>query len=133
MSYAGAAALQAAIWQHLSTLPELVDMPVYDAVPPASAPETYVLIGTEEAVDASDKGAAGAEHRLVISVVTTETGFSPAKVVAAVICDALATPALTLTRGRLAGLWFAKAVARKIDNGAVRRIDLTFRARVDLG
>jgi len=133
MSYAAAAALQAAIYAHLGAAPDLAGVPVLDAVPPANAPQTWVLIGPEEALDASDKGAAGAEHRLVVSVVTTAEGFAGAKAVAGAVCDALAGPLPALARGHLAGLWFQKAVARKLDNGAVRRIDLTFRARVDLG
>ena len=38
--------------------------------------------------------------------------------------------ALTLAEGRLVGMWFDRAQARRLDGGAVRRIDLRFRARV---
>lgn len=132
MSYAAAAALQAALFQHLSAVPDLAAVPVYDAVPPAVAPDTYVLIGLEDAVDASDKTGAGAEHRLVVSVISVVAGFATAKGIATVICDALEGASLTLARGHLVGLWFQKAAARKLDNGAIRRVDLTFKARIDL-
>ena len=36
-----------------------------------------------------------------------------------------------LARGRLVGLSFQRAVARRVDEGRVRRIDLSFRARVE--
>ena len=39
---------------------------------------------------------------------------------------------LTLDRGDLAGMWFLRAKARRVENGAARRVDLTFRARIDL-
>ena len=132
MSYAGAAALQAAIFAYLGNVPGLATVPVFDAVPPANAPDTYVLIGPEDVVDASDKSGPGADHRLVISVVSIEAGFTPAKTVAAAISVALQDAALTLATGHLVGIWFVRAVARKLDSGAVRRVDLTFKARIDL-
>ena len=47
--------------------------------------------------------------------------------------DALETAGITLDRGHLAGLWFLRARARRAENGAGRRVDMTFRARIDLG
>ncbi len=128
MSYGNAAALQAAVYAHLSVL---LTVPVLDVVPVGTAPETYVLIGPEEARDASDGSGAGAEHRLVLSVVSRAPGFAEAKTVAAEVSDALAGAGLVLARGRLVGLWFVRAQARRLENGALRRIDLTFRARVE--
>jgi hypothetical protein len=129
MSYGAAAALQAAVYAHLAAVPGLV---VFDAVPAGAAPETYVLIGPEEVRDASDRAGAGAEHRLGISVVSRAPGFAPAKAAAGAVTDALEGAALGLARGRLVGLWFQQATARRLDNGATRRVDLTFRARVEL-
>ena len=40
---------------------------------------------------------------------------------------------LMLGQGRLTALWFLRARARRVENGAARRVDLTFRARIDLG
>jgi hypothetical protein len=48
------------------------------------------------------------------------------------VCDALEGAALTLDRGRLVGLWFERASARRTGTGgAIRQIDLRFRARVE--
>ena len=59
-----------------------------DAVPP-NATGTFILIGPEEARDQSDKSGAGAEHQMVISVITDATGFLSIKTIAAAISDAL--------------------------------------------
>ncbi len=128
MSYGVAAALQAAIYQKL--VAELAGVPVYDAVPPGVGTGTFVLIGPEEAVDASDKTGGGAEHRLTVAVISDATGFQAAKAVAVAISDALVDARLVLTRGHLVSLRFQKAVAKRLDEGDVRRIDMQFRARV---
>ena len=57
-------------------------------------------------------------------------GFLSAKEAAAAVSDALHDADLTLGRGRLVGLWFHKAKASLAGEGR-RRIDLTFRARVE--
>ncbi|NBB98100.1 MAG: DUF3168 domain-containing protein [Alphaproteobacteria bacterium] len=134
MSYQLAPALQSAIYQHLSadaTLSALLGGAIYDAIPPATPPATYVLIGPEEVMDASDKTGHGAEHKLIISVLTNATGFLPAKDIAARIAELLDAPALALSRGRLVAMWFDRAEARKIEGDQTRRIDLRFRARVE--
>lgn len=131
MSYGAAAALQAAVFQHLSADPALAGVAVHDAVPPGPS-GTFVLVGPEEARDASDKSGAGAEHRLAVSVISDGAGFLAAKTIAAAISDSLAGASLVLARGRLVSLLFQRASARRIDEGEVRRIDLTFRARIEL-
>jgi hypothetical protein len=131
MSYAAAAALQSAIYQRLTGFPALAGVAIYDAVPP-SATGTFVLIGPEEARDQSDRSGAGADHQLVISVITDATGFLSIKTIAADISDALIGVPLALTRGVLVNLLFLRASARRIAEGETRRIDLTFRARVQL-
>ena len=129
MSYGAAAALQAAIYTRLVAALPGVD--VFDAVPP-SAGGTFVLIGPEEARDQSDKTGAGAEHVLMISVISDSAGFQAAKGIASDISDDLAGALPVLARGRLVSLLFQRASARRIDEGDVRRIDMTFRARVEL-
>jgi hypothetical protein len=131
MSYASAPALQQAVFQRLSAWPALAGVATYDAVPP-NATGTFVLIGPEEARDQSDKTGAGAEHQMVISVITDATGFLSIKTIAADISDALIGAPLTLTRGTLVSLMFLRASARRIEEGETRRIDLTFRARIQL-
>lgn len=128
MSYGNAAALQAAIFQHLSVV--LPGVAIHDALPPGGGSGTFVLIGPEEAVDASDQSGPGADHRLVISVITDAAGFLAAKQIAATISDALLGADLTLSRGTLVWLNFIKAQARRLSAGEARRIDLRFSARV---
>ncbi|MCB1399783.1 MAG: DUF3168 domain-containing protein [Rhodobacteraceae bacterium] len=134
MSYAVSAALQAAIYQRLraaAPLAALVGEAIHDAVPPGTPTGTYVSLGPEDVRDASDATGAGAEHDFVVSVVTDEAGFQAAKAVAAAVSDALVGASLVLARGRLVGLWFLRARARRTEAGTLRRIDLTFRARVE--
>lgn len=134
MSYGVAAALQEAVYQRLAAdaaLAALVGGAIYDVVPEGSLPETYVSLGPEDAADRSDGTGGGAEHRFTVSVVTQAAGFRTAKEAAAAISDALVDAGLMLSRGRLVGLGFLKARARRVQDGDVRRIDLTFRARVE--
>jgi hypothetical protein len=131
MSYGAAPALQTAVFQLLSAASALTGVAIYDAVPP-NATGTFVLIGPEEARDQSDKSGAGAEHQLVISVISDASGFLSIKTIAAGISDALIDAPLTLSRGELVNLLFLRASARRIEEGETRRIDLTFRARVQL-
>ena len=134
MSYAMAAALQGAIYDCLAgdaVLSDLVGGAIHDAAPPASAPGTHVLIGAEQVLDRSDQSSAGAEHRMVISVISDAAGFLEAKQAAGRISDLLAGADLALQRGRLVGLWFDRAEARRLQGGRTRRIDLRFRARVE--
>lgn len=134
MTYALAHPLQAAIFGALSndpTLTGLVGSAIYDAVPSGVLPPLYVTLGQELAVDKSDQTGAGAEHELNISVVTDSAGFSSAKEAAAAISDALVGADLTLARGTLVALNFHKAKAARVGTGDQRRIDLTFKARVD--
>ena len=134
MSYAVAAALQAAVYQRLladPALQALVGSAIYDAVPPGTVTGSYVSLGPEDVTDASDKTGDGARHDFVVSVVTDAAGFQAAKEVAAAISDALVDAPLALARGSLVGLWFVSAKARRVKTGEARRIDLTFRARVE--
>ena len=134
MSYGVAAALQAAIYQRLmadSALDALVGGAVYDSVPPGTVTGTYVSIGPEDVRDASDQVGRGAFHEFVVSVVTDQAGFQAAKAAAAAVSDALTGATLVLGRGRLVGLWFLKARARRVEKADTRRIDLTFRARTE--
>ena len=134
MSYGVGAALQAAVYQALiadAQLSALVGAAIFDAVPAGSLPALYVTLGPEDVRDRSDKTGAGAEHSLTVSVVTEAAGFLIAKQVATAISDVLVDAALTLSRGRLVALKFYRARARREGTGGIRRIDLTFRARVD--
>lgn len=135
MSYGMSAALQMAVYEHLqadAALTGLVGTAIYDALPVGELPETYVALGPEDVRDKSDVTSDGAEHRLIVSIVTKLAGFGSAKTVAAAVSDALDDADLTLTRGHLVGLWFERASARRSGpSGRLRRIDMRFRARVE--
>ena len=134
MSYAAAAALQAAVYGQLANDPAIsgqIGNAVYDALPAGPLPGTYITLGPEDARARADGTAGGAWHRFTITVVTEEAGFQVAKTLAAAINDALVDAPLTLTRGHLAALHFHRARAKRDSSGQRRRIDLTFRARID--
>jgi hypothetical protein len=129
MSYAGSAALQAAVYQRLTSTSTLSSVPVYDAPPPGAGAGTFILIGPEDVRDASDKTGPGAEHRFSVAVISDGTGFLAAKTIAVAVSDALTGAVLVLSRGQLVHLLFQRATARRIDEGEIRRVDLIFVAR----
>ncbi|KDB03411.1 gene transfer agent protein [Defluviimonas sp. 20V17] len=134
MSYATSAALQSAVFAQLSgdaALSALVGGGVYDAVPAGDKPATFVVLGPEQVRDRSDSTGQGAEHRLTISVHSTAAGFQEAKKAAAAVAAALVDAPLVLSVGQLVGIGFLTAKAERTENGAARRIDLVFRARVE--
>jgi hypothetical protein len=131
MSYGSAAALQSAVYARLTAAAALAAVPVVDAMPSGGGLGTFVLIGPEEVIDQSDKTSGGAEHRLSVAVISDATGFAAAKAVAVAVSDALDAAPLVLTRGRLVSLMFLRARAQRLDAGGARRIDLSFRARVE--
>ena len=132
MSYAASAALQTAVFAHLSGFPALAGVKIVDAMPPAPTAGSFVLIGPEAVRDQSDKTGLGAEHRLEISVISDVSGFTTAKTVAGNVSTALVDADLILTTGTLISLSFVRATARRIEQGVTRRIDMTFRARVQI-
>ncbi|WP_428925554.1 DUF3168 domain-containing protein [Marinibacterium sp. SX1] len=134
MSYGVAAALQKAVYELLVTDPALAGLigtGVFDTVPSGPVPPTYVAIGPEEVRDRSDGTGPGAVHRFTVSVISEAEGFATVKTVAAAVGDALNGASPALDRGRLVGLWFERASARRTGQAErIRRIDLRFRARV---
>lgn len=133
MSYGVTAALQTAVYGAMSgdaALSALVGSDIYDAMPNGTLPALYVLLGEESAKDASDQSGDGAWHDMSVAVITDHPGFQSAKMAAAAVNDVLHGAALSLPRGRLVGLWFRKARATRQSDGT-RRIDMTFRARVE--
>lgn len=133
MSYALSGPLQTAVFAALQsddTLAALVGDNIFDALPNGKLPKTYVALGPETVTEAGDGSDDGAWHNFVVSVVTQTAGFLAAKQAAGAISDALHEADLMLGRGHLIGLWFRKAKATR-ETGGIRRIDLTFRARVE--
>ncbi len=133
MSYGVSAALQTAIYQRLvvdTALDAIVGSNIFDAIPSGMVPPLYVALGPEIARDRSDKTGAGAEHEFTVSVVTDAAGFATAKVAASAVSDALVDAELSLDRGTLIALNFYRAKAVRVGTADTRRIDLTFKARV---
>ncbi len=130
MSYHAAAALQAAVFQRLSGFAALAGVAILDAMPPGTAPGSFVLLGPEVVVDQSDASGPGAEHRFDIAVISDASGFLAAKVIAGAVSEALTDAPMTLTQGHLVSTGFVRARARRLGEGETRRIDLTFRARI---
>ncbi len=134
MSYQSAAAVQVALYGVLTgdtALAGLVPGGIFDAPPPATPQGTYVLIGEEDVIDRSDVSGPGAEHRVLVSVVSDAAGFLTAKAAAARIATILPDTQPTLGTGRVVAVWFHQAQARRAEGAAVRRIDLRFRVRVE--
>ncbi|WP_425090962.1 DUF3168 domain-containing protein [Tropicimonas sp. S265A] len=135
MSYASASLLQAAVYQTLATDPAvsaMVGSAIYDQVPAGTLPSTYITLGPETATQVSDRTGRSTRHDFSISVNTDASGFLSIKDVAGVVTDALQDATLVLPNGAVSVLEFQRARARRIGNGALRQIDLRFRARVDL-
>ena len=139
MSYVAGVALQAAVYQHLrsdTALADLVGDAIFDAMPVEAPSGVYVSLGPDDARDAGDMTARGSRHDFIVSVLSgtdESNGFAAVKRVAGLVSAALESGDLVLDDGHLAGLWFLRAKARRVENGAARRVDLTFRARIDLG
>ncbi|MDO5369858.1 DUF3168 domain-containing protein [Paracoccus sp. (in: a-proteobacteria)] len=139
MSFHASVALQAAVYQALradAALAGLVGDAIFDAMPAAPPSGTHVALGPEDVADAGDMTGGGAQHDFVVSVLSgaeDRGGFAPVKEAAAAVVEALEDGALSLSTGHLAGLWFVGARARRADGGSGRRVDMTFRARIDLG
>lgn len=133
MTYAVGGALQAAVFGLLSadaTLAGLVGGHIYDAAPGGDVPGLFVVLGDEAVRDRSDQSGQGAWHDFRIGVVTDDAGFASAKAAAAAVCDALIGQAPVLARGRVVSITFRQARTRRSEGGRLRKIDLTFRARV---
>ncbi|MDB6178030.1 DUF3168 domain-containing protein [Paracoccus sp. Z330] len=139
MSYAASISLQSAVYLRLrqdEALSALIGDAIYDAMPVEAPSGVYVSLGPEDVRDAGDVTGGGSQHDFIVSVLSgsDETaGFATVKAAAVAVSEALERGELALEQGHLAGLWFRRAKARRVESGAARRVDLTFRARIDLG
>jgi hypothetical protein len=134
MSYAPASALQAAVYQRLrgdTAISAAVGAAIYDQVPAGTLPGTYVTLGPETAQTRRDSSGQSTRHDFTISVHTDAGGFQGIKSLAGAITEALQDAPLDLAQGRITALEFRRARARRLGNGALRQIDLWFRAQVE--
>lgn len=129
MSYQLAGALQSALYSQLSSddgVAALVGDAVYDAVPAGTLPETYVLLGDEDAKAVADPEGEDTLHEFTLSIISSAQGFLTAKTVAAAIGKALELSPMALPEGRVVWLRFRKAKAHR--TAEIRQIDLKYRA-----
>lgn len=134
MSYASSGPLQAAVYQRLmadASVAASVGGAIYDQVPAGTLPGTYLTLGPELALSRQDASGLATQFDFTVSVHTDASGFQSIKAVAGAVTDALQDAPLTLSQGRLVGLVFRRARARLLRNGALRQIDLWFRATVE--
>jgi hypothetical protein len=135
MSYQSASAVQVALYDLLTgdaTLTGLLPGGIFDAPPPGTPQGTYGMLGEEEVIDRSDVTGPGAEHRVLVQVVSDASGFATAKTAAARIAEILPGALPVLGAGRVVAIWFHQAQARRAEGNALRRIDLRFRVRVEI-
>lgn len=87
----------------------------------------YVTLGDEAVSPWTTATDLGAIHDAVIRVYAPKRGFLPAKMVAAQVHDALTGFTPVLSTGRVVRHEFISARTEREAQGALRRIDLTFR------
>lgn len=133
MTYAVSKSLQTAVYDALTQdagVTALVGSHIYDELPSGAVPPLFLVIGTEDVRDRSDKTGNLARHLLSVSVVSHSEGFAKCKALAGAVSDALIGTKPSLSRGHLISLTFGRAKARRTRGQSTRRIDLTFSALV---
>lgn len=134
MSYVTAESLQKAVFAALVAdveLQSLTQGKIFDALPSGDLPDVSVQLGAEITKGFVDGSGAISRHDFVLSIVSKRDAFSQIKEIAARVSEVLHGTNLTLERGRLVGLNFVKANARKRRGARGRQLDLTFRALID--
>lgn len=132
MTMAYSAPLQQALYQRLTTAPALSALVgrVYDDAPHRSretSAEPYATLGEEIVRPWTTATERGASHDVVISVHAPRRGFLTVKSLAALITDTIETDPPVLIGGAIITHEFTGARTRREEQGAMRRIDLTFR------
>ncbi|MGB0412248.1 MAG: DUF3168 domain-containing protein [Pikeienuella sp.] len=103
---------------------------VFDEAPHRSrggVNDTYITIGDEVISPWNTGTDLGATHDATLRVCAPQRGFIFAKSVAALVHDALTSFAPLLSVGRVVRHDFVSAKTEREAQGALRRIDLTFR------
>jgi hypothetical protein len=137
VSYALAAALQAAVYARLTAdaaLWDLVADKIYDAplgLELEDVAPDHVTIGEETARPWTTKTSAGAIHDFEVTVHSGRDGFDAAKKIAGAVCDALVDAPLGIEGGRCVALRFLRARAARGPAPEKRTIALRFRAVID--
>ncbi|MEL7466090.1 MAG: DUF3168 domain-containing protein [Pseudomonadota bacterium] len=131
MTMALSAPLQRALYERLSTAPELAffEGRVFDDAPHRSAATdgVFLTLGDERVRPWNTATEAGAAHEVEIRVHGPVRGFLPVKEAAATVAAVIAAEPPEPTRGTIVTHEFTGARTRREEQGAARRIDLTFR------
>ncbi|MEM7270528.1 MAG: DUF3168 domain-containing protein [Pseudomonadota bacterium] len=131
MSMAFAAPLQTALYATLTGAPELASVAgrIFDDAPHGSTDvsEPYVTIGDEDVSPWNTATEVGAIHEVEIRIYSPVRGFLSVKEIAGSVCEVLCGTAPLLTRGRIVTHEFTGAETKREEQGALRRISLTFR------
>ena len=136
MTMALSAPLQRALFERLTTAPELSVLGgrVFDEAPQGAATESqeiYVTLGDESVEAWNTMSDFGAKHEVVVSVHSTRRGFVALKEMAALIAHVMETDPPVPALGRIATHEFVSAQTQRRENGSVRRIDLKFRFAIE--
>lgn len=125
------APLQTAIFEQLTAAPELAGLSdrIFDDAPHQSTDgaDAYVTLGDEQVSAWNTATESGAVHEVVIRVYSPVRGFLTAKQIAADLCAVLCGAPPAPSRGAVITHEFIGAQTRREEQGALRRIDLTFR------
>lgn len=126
------APLQQAIFELLDGYGPLAEdgTEIFDAAPHSARNanlQTYVTLGDETVAPWNTSTDHGATHDAIVRVYAAKRGFLSAKKAAAHIHDALAAFTPILSVGRVVRHDFISAKTEREAQGALRRIDLTFR------
>lgn len=126
------APLQRALFELLSGYGPLQDddTRIYDDAPHHSRDASngvYVTLGDEAVSAWNTSTEIGAVHDATIRIYAPKRGFLSAKTAAAKVHDALSAFAPILSIGRVVRRDFVSAKTQREAQGALRRIDLTFR------
>lgn len=132
MTLALAAPLQVALYERLTTAPPLAMLAgrVFDDAPHRSrdaTAEPYVTIGEDVVRPWNTMTDQGATHDAVISIHAPRRGFLDVKTIAALITEVIDADPPSPARGRIVTHEFIGARTRREEQGALRRIDVTFR------
>ncbi|MEM8756035.1 MAG: DUF3168 domain-containing protein [Pseudomonadota bacterium] len=132
MTMSLSAPLQLALYERLTTAPALASLQgrVYDDAPHRNretSTDPYVTIGEESVRPWNTATDFGAIHDAVVSVHAPRRGFLDVKALAATIAEVIVTDPPAPERGRIVCHEFVAARTRREEQGALRRIDVTFR------
>ena len=138
MSLALSGELQGAVYGALvadAALSALVGSEIFDAPLPSGGsvpPGEFVTLGEEVVKPFGSATSDGAVHDFDVSVHSTASGFAAAKAVAAAVSNVLVDADLVLAGGHLVSLRFVKARAKRGVAPELRRIEMRFRAVVEI-